>query len=44
MARWARGKTRAECEANIAWMRAHRSPWCAALARRELDRTSTASD
>jgi hypothetical protein len=35
--RWP-GKTREECEELIAFMLANRSPWCASIARRELER------
>ena len=35
---WRQGRTHEECEEMIAWMLAHRSPICAGVARRDLDR------
>jgi hypothetical protein len=35
---WRQGRSRDACEAKIAWMLATRSPRCAGVARRDLDR------
>ena len=35
---WRQDRSRAACEAKIAWVRANRSPSCAGVARRDLER------
>jgi hypothetical protein len=40
---WRAGRTREACEQlKIAWMLANRSPICAGVARRDIDREATA--